>query len=49
MKLIINAEDFGLSESINKGILEGLLGGFLTSASLMMNAKFCDEAIERFL
>jgi len=46
MKLIINAEDFGLSESINKGILEGLLDGFITSASLIMNAKYCDEAIE---
>ena len=45
MKLIINAEDFGLSESVNKGILEGLLEGFITSASLIMNAEYCDEAL----
>lgn len=45
MKLIINAEDFGLSESINKGICEGLKEGFLTSASLFVNAKFTDEAV----
>ena len=45
MKLIINAEDFGLSESVNKGICEGLKEGFLTSASLLVNAKFTDNAI----
>ena len=45
MKLIINAEDLGLSKSINKGICEGLKEGFITSASLFMNAKHTDEAV----
>ena len=45
MNLIINAEDFGLSESINKGICEGLKAGFITSASLFVNAKFTDDAV----
>lgn len=45
MKLIINAEDFGLSESINKGICEGLKEGFVTSASLFVNAKYTQQAV----
>ncbi len=45
MKLIINAEDFGLSKSINKGICEGLKAGFITSASLFVNAPFTDDAV----
>lgn len=47
MKLIINAEDLGLSQSINKGIFEGLMQGFITSASMFMNAKYTDEALEQ--
>ncbi len=46
MKLIINAEDFGMSESINKGICEGLKAGFLSSASLFMNAKYTEQAVQ---
>ncbi len=46
MKLIINAEDFGLSQSINKGICEGLKQGFITSASLFVNAQHTDEAVK---
>lgn len=45
MKIIINAEDFGLSQSINKGICEGLEEGFLTSASLFVNGAFCEDAV----
>ncbi len=46
MKLILNGDDFGLSHSINRGIVEGLSQGFLTSATMMMNTPFTDEAIE---
>lgn len=28
MKLIINADDFGLSKSITDGIMEGILNGY---------------------
>ena len=47
MKLIINAEDLGLSQSINKGIFEGLKEGFITSASMFMNAKYTLDALEQ--
>lgn len=29
MKLIINADDFGLSKSITNGIVEGILNGYI--------------------
>lgn len=45
MKLIINAEDLGLSKSINKGIFEGLKQGYITSASMFVNAKYSDDAM----
>lgn len=46
MKLIINAEDFGMSESINKGIYEGLKEGFISSASMFVNAKYTEQAVK---
>ncbi len=45
MKLIINADDFGLSESVNQGILHGIKEGVITSASLMMNMPATNDAI----
>lgn len=36
-KVIINADDFGLSEGINQGIIEAHKAGTLTSASIMAN------------
>ncbi len=46
MKLIINADDFGLSKSVNKGIIEGLSQGIVSSTSLMVNTPYTQEAIE---
>src|SRR5262249_45151167 len=34
--LIVNADDFGLSEGVNRGIIEAVESGILTSASLMV-------------
>jgi predicted glycoside hydrolase/deacetylase ChbG (UPF0249 family) len=34
--LIVNADDFGLSEGVNRGIIEAAESGILTSASLMV-------------
>lgn len=46
MKLIINADDFGLSPSVNKGIVESFKQGIITSATVMMNTPYTDEAID---
>ena len=44
--LIINADDFGWTESVNEGIIEAHQNGILTSATLLANSKATDQAIE---
>jgi chitin disaccharide deacetylase len=44
--LIVNADDFGASSGINRGILEAHQHGILTSTSLMVNMPAALEAIE---
>ncbi len=44
-KVIINADDFGLSRGVNYGIIDSHLKGIVTSATLMMNAKATKHAI----
>ncbi|HLA79139.1 MAG TPA: ChbG/HpnK family deacetylase [Vicinamibacteria bacterium] len=44
--LIVNADDFGYSRGINRGIAEAHDRGIVTSASLMINAPYAREAIE---
>lgn len=46
LKLIVNADDFGLSEKVNEGIVQAYLHGILTSASLMANGFAFDHAIK---
>ena len=36
MRLIINADDFGLTKSITDGIVAGIKEGVVTSTSLMV-------------
>lgn len=43
--LIVNADDFGLSPSVNYGIIECFSYGILTSTTLMINQKFTKHAI----
>ena len=38
-KIIVNADDYGLSKSFDDGIEEGYLDGFLTSTSIRTNGK----------
>ena len=45
-RLIVNADDFGRSRSINEAVIRAHREGILTSASLMMNEVACDEAVE---
>lgn len=43
-KLIVNADDFGYSYSINKGIIEAHTRGIVTSTSVMVDAIAAHEA-----
>jgi predicted glycoside hydrolase/deacetylase ChbG (UPF0249 family) len=42
--LIINADDFGLSRGVNRGVMQGHAAGILTSASLMVYGPASREA-----
>jgi len=42
---IITADDFGMSDEINRGIVEAAQDGIVTSAALLMNAPATDAAI----
>src|SRR5436309_5780269 len=44
--LIVNADDFGASRGINRGILEAHARGILTSTSLLVNTAWSREAAE---
>ena len=37
--LVVNGDDFGLTEKVNEGILKSYKDGILRSASLMANGK----------
>jgi hopanoid biosynthesis associated protein HpnK len=45
-RLIVNADDFGRSPSINAAVVRAHREGILTAASLMVNESACDEAVE---
>lgn len=47
MKLIINADDFGLSKSVSDGIINGIKGGYITSTSIMANMPYAEYAIKK--
>jgi hopanoid biosynthesis associated protein HpnK len=44
-RLIVNADDFGRSHSINAAVIQAHREGVLTSASLMVNEPACAEAV----
>jgi hopanoid biosynthesis associated protein HpnK len=45
LRLIVNADDFGRSHSINQAVVRAHEEGILTSASLMVNEPGFDEAV----
>ena len=47
MKIIINADDLGMSKSITDGIIYGIKKGFITSTSIIANLKYTDYAIDQ--
>lgn len=44
-RLIVNADDFGRSKSINAAVIDAHKRGILTTASLMVNGDAADEAV----
>jgi hopanoid biosynthesis associated protein HpnK len=44
-RLIVNADDFGRSHSINEAVIRAHREGILTTASLMVNEAACAEAV----
>jgi hopanoid biosynthesis associated protein HpnK len=45
-RLIVNADDFGLTSGVNRAIVEGNRTGIVTSATLMANAQAFAEAVD---
>lgn len=46
-RLVVNADDLGFVESVNRGIIQAAEGGIVTSTSLMVNTPGTDDAIRR--
>jgi chitin disaccharide deacetylase len=44
-RLIVNADDFGLTAGVNRGIVEAHVAGIVTSATLMANSAAFDDAV----
>src|SRR4029077_14366863 len=44
-RLIINADDFGLTSGVNRGVVEAHKHGVVTSATLMANGQAFEQAI----
>lgn len=43
---IINADDFGLSDSVNRAIAEAFGGGIISNTTMLANGKAFDEAVK---
>lgn len=44
--IIINCDDFGLSKGVNDAVLEGFLNKFISSATIMVNQAYSEEALQ---
>ena len=47
MKVIINADDFGMSRTVNQAIVDGYNNGILTSTCIMANMPSFEDAIRK--
>jgi predicted glycoside hydrolase/deacetylase ChbG (UPF0249 family) len=45
-RLIVNADDFGLTAGVNRGIVEAHASGIVTSTTLMANSAAFDDAVQ---
>ena len=48
-RLIVNADDFGMTTGINRAIVEGAEQGIITSSTLMATSRAFDDAVRRAL
>ena len=46
-QLVVNADDFGISRGVNRGIVEAHRQGLVTSASVMANLPSAEDALTR--
>lgn len=46
-RLIVNADDFGLTAGVNRAIVEAHIRGIVTSSTLMANGRAFDDAVGR--
>ncbi|MCL2382620.1 MAG: ChbG/HpnK family deacetylase [Oscillospiraceae bacterium] len=46
VKIIMNADDFGFSNGINRGIIEAYKKGLISSTTIMVNMPYFEEAVE---
>jgi len=46
-RLVVNADDFGLSAGVNRGILEAYAAGVVSSVSVLVNAPGWTDAVQR--
>jgi len=44
--LVVNADDFGLTKGVNRGIIKSFKEGVVTSASLLSVGRYFDNAVE---
>lgn len=44
-RLVVNADDFGLSAGVNAGVLRAHAGGIVTTTSLMVRAPAAEQAV----
>lgn len=44
-KIIINADDYGISHRVNEAVKRGMLKGIIDRATIMVNMPFVDEAL----
>src|SRR5713226_3383585 len=45
LRLIVNADDFGMSEEVNEAVIRAFKEGVLTSTSLMVTGEAFDHAV----
>jgi predicted glycoside hydrolase/deacetylase ChbG (UPF0249 family) len=46
MAIVVNADDFGLSEAVNDAILQSFTRGWVSSATILANMPFFEQAVE---